>query len=55
MKNKKENEKDFDTVAFFRNVKEQIARELDGKSFEQQKIILNKMLSGEIKLQTPAI
>ncbi len=26
--------KDFDTVAFFRNVKEQIANELRGKSFD---------------------
>ncbi len=43
--------KDFDTVAFFRNVKEKIANELKGKSFEQQKELLKKFLSGERKLQ----
>ena len=50
----KETKKNFDTVAFFRKVKEQIAKELEGKSFEQQKEILKKILSGEIKLTTPA-
>jgi hypothetical protein len=43
--------KDFDTVAFFRNVKEQIANQLQGKTFEEQKAILRKMKSGEIKLK----
>lgn len=50
MKNKNETTKDFDAVAFFRKVKEQIAMELAGKSFEQQKELLRKYLSGELKL-----
>jgi hypothetical protein len=46
-------EKDFDSVAFFRNIKEQMAKELAGKTFEQQKEILKKFLSGQIPLITP--
>ena len=42
--------KDFDSVAFFRKVKEEISAHLEGKSFEQQKEILKKLRSGEIKL-----
>jgi len=41
--------KDFDSVAFFRDVKEQMAKYLQGKSFEDQKEILKKMQSGELK------
>ena len=51
MKTKETTEKDFHAVAFFRNVKEQIAKELDGKTFEQQKKLLQQLLSGEIKLK----
>jgi len=54
MKTEQEDKKEFHSVAFFRNVKEQIAKELDGKSFEQQKEILKKLLSGEIKLSAPS-
>jgi hypothetical protein len=54
MKTKEQAHKDFDAVAFFRNVKEQIAKELEGKTFEQQKAILSKLLSGDVKLKTPA-
>ncbi len=43
--------KDFDTVAFFRNIKEQMANELQGKSFDEQKAVLKKIQSGEIKLK----
>ena len=50
MKTDTQVKKDFDTVAFFHNVKEQIANQLQGKSFEEQKAILRKMKSGEIKL-----
>jgi poly-gamma-glutamate capsule biosynthesis protein CapA/YwtB (metallophosphatase superfamily) len=53
MKTETQIKKDFDTVAFFRNVKEQIANELYGKSFEEQKALLKKFQSGEIKLKTP--
>lgn len=43
--------KDFHAVAFFRKVKEQIAKELEGKTFEQQKKLLQQFLSGEKKLK----
>ncbi len=36
------NEKDFDTVKFFRDVKEKIAKETQGMSFTEFKEILNK-------------
>ncbi|MEO8211113.1 MAG: hypothetical protein ABI840_11195 [bacterium] len=41
----KEVKKDFDTVSFFRKIKEQIAREFEGKTFEQKKEIIDKMRS----------
>jgi len=39
----KEIKKDFDSVEFFRKIKEQIAKEFEGKTFEQKKEIINKM------------
>ena len=50
MKTEEKPEKEFHTVAFFRKIKEQIALELVGKSFEEQKELLRKFLDGEIKL-----
>lgn len=44
-------EKEFDTVLFFRNIKKQIAKELEGKSFEEKKALIRKFLSGEKKLK----
>lgn len=38
----KENKKEFDTVKFFRAVKEKISKETQGLSFEEFKIYLNK-------------
>ena len=38
----KENEKEFDTVKFFRAVKEKISKETQGMSFEEFKIYLGK-------------
>ncbi len=35
MKHKEIKKKEFDTVAFFRGVKEQIAKETEGMSFEE--------------------
>jgi len=32
-------------------VKEQIAKELEGKTFDQQKKLLQQLLSGEVKLK----
>ena len=52
MKTEEKKEMDFDSVAFFRNIKEQMAKELTGKTFEQQKEILKKFLSGQILLTT---
>jgi len=51
MKTKKTTVKNFHAVAFFRRVKEQMAKELEGKTFEQQKKLLRQFLSGEIKLK----
>ena len=52
MKTKKQKEnKDFHSVTYFRKVKEQIAKELEGKSFDQQKEVIRKLLSGEQKLK----
>ncbi|MBS4028788.1 MAG: hypothetical protein KGZ58_09130 [Ignavibacteriales bacterium] len=51
MKNNEQTKKEFDTVAFFRKVKEQIAKELEGKSFEQQKALIKKFLAGELKFK----
>jgi len=42
--------KKFDSVLYFRKIKEQIAKELVGKSFQEQKEFIQKVLSGEIKL-----
>ncbi len=53
MESKTTKKKEFDTVSFFRNIKEQIANELHGKSFEEQKALLKKIQSGSIKLRTP--
>ncbi len=43
-------QKKFDSVSYFRKIKEQIAKELIGKSFQEQKEFIRKVLSGEIKL-----
>ena len=50
MKTDVEIQKKFDSVMYFRKIKEQIAKELAGKSFLEQKDYINKVLSGEIKL-----
>ncbi len=52
MMSETQTKKDFDTVAFFRNIKEQIANKLIDKSFDEQKAVLNKIQTGEIKLKT---
>ena len=43
-------QKKFDSVLYFRKIKEQIAKELEGKSFQEQKDYIQRILSGEIKL-----
>jgi len=42
MKTKKIN-KDFDSAEFFQKVKEEIAKEFEGKTFEQKKEIIEKV------------
>lgn len=43
--------KKFDSVSYFRKIKEIIGQELLNKSFEEQREILKKIRSGEIKLE----
>ena len=50
MKTDSNTQKKFDSVLYFRKIKEQIAKELEGKSFQEQKDYIQKVLSGEIKL-----
>jgi len=50
MKTNTEIRKKFDSVSYFRKIKEQIAKELAGKSFQEQKEYIKKILSGEITL-----
>lgn len=50
MKTEEKTKKTFDSVSFFRKVKEQIGKQLEGKSFKEQNAILEKYLSGKLKL-----
>ena len=50
MKTDTEIQKKFDSVIYFRKIKEQIAKELAGKTFLEQKNYIRKALTGEIKL-----
>ena len=50
MKTDAEIQKKFDSVIYFRKIKEQIGKQLEGKSFKEQKEFIQKVLSGEIKL-----
>ncbi len=50
MKTEITTQKKFDSVLYFRKIKEQIAKELVGKTFQEQKDYIQKVLSGEIKL-----
>ena len=43
-------EKKFDSVKFFREIKEKIGRKLSTMTLEEQKEFLRKIRSGEIKL-----
>ncbi len=47
---KTKEKKTFDTVAFFRAIKEKLAEKMSGMTLEQQKIFLEKVRNGEIKL-----
>jgi hypothetical protein len=50
MKTEPENKKEFHSVLYFRRIKEQISKELEGKTFQEQKEFIRKVLAGEIKL-----
>ena len=50
MKTDNEIKKTFDSVLYFRRIKEQIGKQLEGKTFQEQKEFIQKVLSGEIKL-----
>jgi hypothetical protein len=42
--------KSFDTVAFFRAIKEKLAARMEGMTLEQQKAFLEKIRKGDIRL-----
>ncbi len=43
-------EKSFDTVAFFREIKEKLATKMVGMTLEQQKDFMQKVREGKIKI-----
>jgi hypothetical protein len=43
-------EKTFDTVAFFRAIKEKMAEKMVGMTLEQQKEFMKKVREGKIKI-----
>ena len=47
---KTDKEKSFDTVKFFRAIKEKLAKEMAGMTLEQQKDFMRKVREGKIKL-----
>jgi len=49
MKQKKVKEKSFDTVAFFRDVKEKIAKATEGMTLKEHREYRQKMREGKIK------
>ena len=49
MKRDSKANEDFHAVEFFRTVKEKLAAELGGKTFEQQQDIIRQYLSGKRK------
>ena len=47
---KTKTEKNFDTVSFFRAIKEKLAEKMAGMSLEEQKVFMKKVRDGKIKL-----
>jgi hypothetical protein len=47
---KTKTEKKFDTVAFFRAIKEKLSAKMDGMTLEQQKEFMQQVRDGKIKL-----
>ena len=52
MTKKQNDDNDFNAVDFFREVKERLAREFEGKTFEEQQALIDQFLSGKRKLDT---
>jgi hypothetical protein len=42
--------KTFDTVSFFRDVKEKMAKKMEGMTFEQKRFFLQQVREGKISL-----
>ncbi len=47
---KTDKEKSFDTLIFFRSIKEKLATKMAGMTLEQQKDFMRKVREGKIKL-----
>jgi hypothetical protein len=47
---KKEKEKEFDTVAFFRDVKEKMAKATEGMTLQEERRYWQLMREGKVKL-----
>ncbi|MDR1938848.1 MAG: hypothetical protein LBQ73_10190 [Tannerellaceae bacterium] len=47
---KKEKEKEFDTVAFFRDVKEKMAKATEGMTLQEERHYWQLMREGKVKL-----
>jgi hypothetical protein len=47
---KTKTEKSFDTVNFFRAIKEKLAEKMQGMTLEQQKEFMNRVREGKIKI-----
>lgn len=44
------NKKTFDTVSFFRDIKEKLASRMKGMTLEQKKEFMQKVIDGKIKI-----
>lgn len=47
---KTKTEKPFDTVAFFRDIKEKLATKMAGMTLEQKKDFMQQVIEGKIKI-----
>ena len=42
--------KQFDTVTFFRNIKEKLATMMQNMTFEEKKIFIQNVINGKVKI-----
>lgn len=47
---KTKTEKTFDTVAFFRAIKEKLAAKMEGMTLSEKKVFMKKVREGKIKI-----